>query len=47
MKGITDNMVTDLEKLVYIVTYVIIGQRWIQNFKISAVHKFENQARGL
>ena len=37
----------NLEKLVYIVTYVIISQRGVQNFEICTVHTFKDQARSL
>lgn len=34
---------TNLEKLIYVITYVIICQRWVQDFKIGAVHVLKNQ----
>lgn len=34
-----------LEKLIYVVAYVIISQRGVQNFEICTVHIFEYQAR--
>lgn len=35
---------TDLEKLIYVVTYVIVRQCRIQNFEICTVHIFKYQA---
>lgn len=35
-----------LEKLIYVVAYVIISQRGVQNFKICTVHKLKYQAWG-
>ena len=37
----------NLEKLVYIVAYVIISQRGVKNFEICTVHTFKDQARSL